>query len=150
MIREQETVSMLSRLSWGVITQHHCAGQVKWIKKQRTQRHPFGWEVRVMVWLAGGSKDIVMGVSKIGGGGGYLWVCGNLGVLSQIKGMVYGAQGVGTEACFYFTFGLLRFEPREAGETPGSSTSPMPPTTRREATSSGTDEQELEPLLHFT
>ena len=59
---------MLSRLSWDLITQLHY----RWIKKQRTQRHPYGWELRVMVWLAGGSKDIVMGVSTTGGGGGAL------------------------------------------------------------------------------
>ena len=42
------------------------------MRKQITQhcRHPFGWEVRVTVWLAGGAKDIVMGASPKGGGGG--------------------------------------------------------------------------------
>ena len=29
-------------------------GEVQWIKKQQTQHHPYGWEVRVQVMLAGG------------------------------------------------------------------------------------------------
>ena len=106
MISEQETFSLLSPLSWDLITQLHYAGQVRWIKKQRTQRHPYGWEVRVMVWLAGESKDIVMGVSttRVGGRGGHdLWVFGNPGVISQIKGMVYGAQaGMGSKRASTF------------------------------------------------
>ena len=83
--------------------------------------------------------------------GHYLWVCGNPGVISQIKGMVMGhRQGVGSEACFHFS--LSRSGPREAGGTPGSPTSPMPPRTEPEVTSSGTSEQELESeaLLPFT
>ena len=124
---------MLSWLLRDLLTQLHYARQVRWIKKQRTQRHPYGWEVRVMVWLAGGSKDIVIGVSTTGGGGHYLWVCGNPGVISRIKGTIYGAQvGVGSEACFRFC--LLYSEPGETSVTPGSSTGPMPPTTGSEAT----------------
>ena len=69
MTSEQLTSSMLSRLSWDVTTQLHYVGHVTWIRKLNTQHRPFGWEVRVTVWLAGRSKDIVMGASTRGGGG---------------------------------------------------------------------------------
>ena len=36
MISEQETFSVLARLSWDVTTQLHYAGQVRWIRKQTT------------------------------------------------------------------------------------------------------------------
>ena len=89
-------------------------------------------------------------------GGHYLWICGNPGVISQIRGMIYGAHaGVGSEACIQF--GSLRSEPREASEIPVSGchespVSPMPFTAGPEATSSGAHEQEIEsePLLPFT
>ena len=69
MISEQEIFSMLARLSWDLKTQLYFVGHVTWIRKQISQHHPFGWEVRVTVWLAGGTKDIVMGASTRGGGG---------------------------------------------------------------------------------
>ena len=75
------------------------------------QHHPFGREVRVTVWLAGGSKDIVMGGSTKGGAH-YLWICGNPGVISQIRGMIYGAHaGVGSGTLHVFlplAFGARR------------------------------------------
>ena len=72
MIIEHETFSVLAWLSWDVKSKLHYVGHVRWIRKQITPHHPFGWEVRVTVWLAGGSKDIVMGANTKGGGGGAL------------------------------------------------------------------------------
>ena len=69
MISEQEIFSMLARLSWDVKSQVHYVRHMRWIKTQVMQHHPFGWEVGVIVWLAGGSKDIVMGASRKGGEG---------------------------------------------------------------------------------
>ena len=155
MISEQKTFSVLARPSWGVTIQLHYVGHVRWITKQNTHHHPFGWEVRATTWLAGGSKDTVMRASTKGGRH-YLWVCGNPGVISQNRGMIYGAHaGVGSEACIQFC--LLRLEPkREASEMPmsGCHESPvghMHLTAGPEATSSGANEQEIEyePRLPF-
>ena len=33
-----------------------------------TKHHPYGWEVKVQVILAGGARHLVMGVSTRGGG----------------------------------------------------------------------------------
>ena len=69
MITRQETFSVLAKISWDVKTRLHFAGKVQWITRQQAQHHPYRWEVRVTVRLAGGSKDNVMGVSTKGGGG---------------------------------------------------------------------------------
>ena len=97
------------------------------------------------------------GEHKEGGRGGhYHWICGNSGVVSQIRGMVYGPHAeVGSEACIQFC--LWRSMPREAGEIPVSSCheSPvgqMPLTQGPKASSSDAKEHETEsaPRLPFT
>ena len=81
-------------------------------------------------------------------GGGVPLYCGNPGVVSQIRGMIYGAHaGVRLEACIQFC--LLRLMPRESGEMPlsGCHESPMgqmPLTAGPEATSSDAEEQETD------
>ena len=100
------------RLSWDVQTCLHYAGEVQWIKETQTQHKPYGWEVRVRVMLAGGARDVVMGVS-IKEEGHYLWTIGTPRVLSQVKNMVFGPQaGVGGVARIHFC--LLLLEPRPA------------------------------------
>ena len=47
MFREQENSRWVARLSWYVKSQLHYVEHVRWIKKQATQHHPFGWGVRV-------------------------------------------------------------------------------------------------------
>ena len=89
----REIFSILARVSWDVRTRSHYAGEVQWIKKQRTQHHPYGWEVRVRVRLAGGAREIVVVVSTKGGGklhvGGLV---GPPGVVGRIRSMMYGSH----------------------------------------------------------
>ena len=51
--------SSVMGVSWVVWTRLHYAGEVQWVKKQWTQRHPYWWGFIVRVQMAGG-----------GGGGG--------------------------------------------------------------------------------
>ena len=100
-------------------------------------------------------KTSSWGRAQKGGGALPLDFCGNPGVISQMRGMLYGAHaGVGSEACIQFC--LLHSDPIEAGEMPVSEydESPvghMPLTARPEATLSDAHEQETDskPLSPF-
>ena len=95
MLIEQEIFSVMVWLSWDVRMRLHYAGKVRWVTQTHTKHHPFGWGVRVRVMLAGGARDLVMGESTKGEGH-HLWTNGILGLLSQLKNMVFGPQaGVG-------------------------------------------------------
>ena len=54
MVNEREIFLILARVSRDVQTRLHSPRGVQWIKKHRTQHHPYGWEVRLWVILAGG------------------------------------------------------------------------------------------------
>ena len=82
-----------------------CANSVA---QSVSQSHLYGWEVRIRVALAAGSREVVMGVSTKGIGH-YVWTCGTPRLLSQVKDMIFGPQaGVGEVARITFLLVALR------------------------------------------
>ena len=84
---------MLARLSWDVTTQLHYVGQVRWIRKQNTQHHSFGWEATVIVWLGMGKIGLRLGGSRLSLEGG-----GGVGKWTPVTGPMYGPH------CLLFCF----------------------------------------------
>ena len=61
----REIFLLLSHLSWLVKAQTQEKAVVTWLRKL-TVVHPYEWRVRIRVWLTGGYRDLLMGVTWAG------------------------------------------------------------------------------------